>query len=172
MKNNLIIAFAVLISSFTYAQQKTSSLAFMGGITEKKGLGFMGNYTYTSENANYEFAVLHSIFEEEEGENPLTFSNTTLNVGYLHSVIRNATNSISINIGGGISGGYESIPTSDDVVLVSESGFIAGVYGVLQADFYLSDTISILLRAQENYNVISTTGKANPFLALGIKFNL
>ena len=171
MKNNLIIAFTILISSFSYAQQKTSSLAFMGGITAEKGLGFMGNYTYTSENANYEFAVLHSIFKEE-GENPLTFSNTTLNIGYLHSVIRNATNSISINIGGGVSGGYESIPTPEDIVLVSESGFIAGVYGVLQADFYLSDTISILLRAQENYNVISTTGKANPFLAVGIKFNL
>lgn len=171
MKNYLIIAFTILISSFSYAQQKTSSLAFMGGITAENGLGFMGNYTYTSENANYEFAVLHSIFKEE-GENPLTFSNTTLNVGYLHSVIRNATNSISINIGGGVSGGYESIPTPEDIVLVSESGFIAGVYGVLQADFYLSDTISILLRAQENYNVISTTGKANPFLAVGIKFNL
>ena len=37
MKNNLIIAFTILISSFSYAQQKTSSLAFMGGITAEKG---------------------------------------------------------------------------------------------------------------------------------------
>lgn len=171
MKNKLIITCAIFFTAIGFAQQKTSSLSFMGGITEKKGLGFMANYTYTSLNSNYEFAVLHSLMKDESYKT-INYSTTTLNVGYLHSVIRNTNNSISVNLGAGISAGYESITKDDEVVLKSESGFIVGAYAVLQTDFYISDSFSILFRAQENYYVISTTGDFNPFIAAGIKFNL
>lgn len=171
MKNKLIITCAIFITCIGFAQQKTSSLSFTGGITEKEGLGFMANYTYTSLNSNYEFAVLHSMFKEET-ITPVDYSTTTLNVGYLQSIIRNTNNSISVNIGAGITGGYENIPKNEEVVLESESGFIVGGYAVLQTDFYISDSFSILFRAQENYFVITTTGNLNPYIAAGIKFNL
>ena len=171
MKNKFIITCAIFFTALGFAQQKSSSLSFMGGITEKKGLGFMANYTYTSLNSNYEFAILHSLMKDEKYES-INYSTTTLNVAYLHSIIRNTNNSISVNLGAGITGGYESIPKNDDVVMESESGFIVGAYAVLQTDFYISDSFSILFRAQQNYYIISTTGSMNPYLAAGIKFNL
>lgn len=171
MKNKLLIACAFLCSTFAFAQQKSSSLAFSGGITEKSGLGLMANYTYSSLNSNYEFSVLHSMFKEEN-ITPINYSTTTLNLGYLHSVIRNSNNSISVNIGAGVSGGYESVPANDDFILESKSGFIVGGFAVVQTDFYISDTFSIVFRAQQNYLAIATTGNMNPYLAAGIKFNL
>jgi hypothetical protein len=170
----IIVTCVVLISAFSFGQQKTSSLSFLGGITEKKGLGFMANYTYSTNNSNYEFAILHSLFKDETFENTsINYSTTTLNVGYLNTVVRNTNNSVSINLGLGIIGGYESVPKQNEpIIITSKSGLIVGAYGVLQTDFYISDSFSIIIRAQENYLAISTTGKFNPYLAGGIKFNL
>ncbi|WP_134344417.1 conjugal transfer protein TraO [Flavobacterium psychrophilum] len=170
----IILTCALLISALSFAQQKTSSLSFLGGITEKKGLGFMANYTYSTNNSNYEFALIHSLFKDENFENnPINYSNTTLNVGYLNTVVRNTNNSIALNLGVGVIGGYESVPKQNEPIIVnSKSGFIAGAYAVIQTDFYISDTFSIIVRAQENYLAISTSGKFNPYLAGGVKFNL
>lgn len=172
-KTLLVISCSLLLSTFGFAQQKLSSLSLIGGITEKKGLGFMVNYTYNSNNSNYEFAVLHSLFKDESiAETSINYSTTTLNIGYLHTILRNTNNSITLNTGLGVAGGLESIPETDNVVLTSKSGFIAGVYGVIQTDFYISDNISILIRGQQNYFFITSTGKLNPYIAGGIKFNL
>jgi Conjugative transposon protein TraO len=173
MKKFLISCIALSVSSFAFSQQKSSSLSLIGGITEKKGLGFMVNYTYSSNNSNYEFAALHSLFKDQSIESTtIDYSTTTLNVGYLHTVLRNTNNSIALNLGGGVTGGYESISTPEKIVLTSKSGFIVGLYGVIQTDFYLSDNFSLLFRAQENFMFISTTGKLNPYISAGIKFNL
>lgn len=171
MKIKIITLFALIISCSAIAQQKNSSLSFTGGITEKDGLGFMMNYTYSSNNANYEFAVLHSIFKDDKIPD-IDYSITTLNIGYLQTVLRNTNNSITLNIGAGLIGGYENIPENKDVIIKSESGLVAGAYAVLQTDFYISDTFSIILRGQQNYLGITNTGAFNPYIAGGIKFNL
>ena len=99
------------------------------------------------------------------------FSTTVLQLGYLHSILRSRDNSISINFGIGAFGGTQTIPDNKEVIIKSKGELIAGVYGVAQLDFYTSDNFAFVLRAQENYNIKTTTGKTNPYIGLGLKFN-
>ncbi len=153
--------------------QLNSSISFSGGIVDKKeSYGFMVNYNYNSNNSNYEIGILHSMFKKAiSPEIDAEFSNTTLQAGYLHTLIRSRDNSISLNFGLGVFGGYESIKENKDIIITSENGPIYGGYGVGQLDFYTSDNFAFILRAQENYYLESNTGDFNPYIAFGLKFN-
>lgn len=169
---NLFYLVIFLFCGYIANAQLNSSLSFSGGAVEKESYGFMVNYTYNNNNSNYEIAVLHSMFNKSVNDDIDTkFSETTLNLGYLHTLIRSRDNSISINFGLGVFGGYQNIPENDDIVIVSESGATYGVYGVGQIDFYVSDNFGFILRGQENYHVNSSSGTFNPYLAFGMKFN-
>lgn len=172
MKKAFLIILFLSISQFTSAQLN-SSITLSGGIVEKKeSYGFMVNYNYSSNNSNYEIGVLHSIFKKAiSSEIDVEFSNTTLQAGYLHTLIRSRDNSISINFGLGVFGGYTSIAENNNVIITSENGPAYGAYGVGQLDFYTSDNFAFILRAQENYYVESETGDFNPYIAFGLKFN-
>ncbi len=167
----ILILFIFSISSSLFAQYN-NSLTISGGFVQENSYGGLINYNYNSNNSNYEIGVLHSIFNlEPTPEIKSTFSTTTLQLGYLHTLVRSRTNSIFINAGIGAFAGTETIKESDDYIVLKEGGLIAGMYGAAQLDFYTSDNFAFILRAQENYNFKSTTGRMNPYLAFGFKFN-
>lgn len=167
----LLLIFIFSISSNLFAQYN-NSLTISGGFVQENSYGGLLNYNYNSNNSNYEIGVLHSIFNlEPTPEVKSSFSTTTLQLGYLHTLIRSRTNSIFINAGIGAFAGTESVKKSDDYIVKNEAGLVAGAYGVAQLDFYTSDNFAFILRAQENYNFKSTTGKMNPYIGFGLKFN-
>ena len=155
----------------SYSQLK-NSVSLSGGIVQEESYGFLLNYNYNTNNSNYEIGIVHSIFKKRENESFETeFSNTSLQLGYLHSVLRNRNNSLFINLGIGVFGGYENVKEYDNLVLISKSGPIGGVYGVGELDFYISDKFAFILRGQQNYLLKSSTGKMNPYFGFGVKFN-
>lgn len=170
-----LIFLLLLFSSiyFVHAQDSYNSITFTGGVVEKQSYGFMINYTFTKDNSNYEVAALHSMFEKEINENVTTkFSQTTLNLGYLHTLIRSRDNSISINFGVGVFGGYQNIPKNSEIIIISKDGPVYGLYAAGQINFYTSDNFAFVLRGQQNYYIESSdTGKTNPYLAFGLEFN-
>ncbi|POR20971.1 hypothetical protein BWK57_11805 [Flavobacterium columnare] len=171
MKNS-ILAIALFCSGFGFSQN-SNSISFNSGITGNKSFGGMINYNYNTNNSNYEIGGVYSNFKDSQVEGKeLQFNTIALQLGYFHNVVRNRTNSILISPGIGITGGYESLNNNDkNIVVKSKDGFIAGIYGGAQLDFYISDNFAINLRGQQNYYVISTTGKTNPFISVGLKFN-
>lgn len=161
----------ILISTKSFSQLK-SSLTLSGGVVEQKSYGFLVNYNYNNDNSNYEIGINHSIFNKDIKEGLTTqFSTTVVQLGYLYSFVRSRDNSISINFGAGAFAGAQTIPENKDIIILSKNGLIAGAYGVSQLDFYTSDNFAFVLRAQQNYNFKSTTGKYNPYFGLGLKFN-
>jgi hypothetical protein len=166
----LILTFAIFTN--TYAQYN-NSVSVSGGFVQENSYGGLINYNYNSKNSNYEIGVLHSMFKQSVNSSvDLDFSDTSIQLGYLHSIIRSRNNAISINFGAGVFGGYESVKGNDEIILKSKNGPIAGVYGVGQLDFYTSDNFAFVLRAQENYLFKTlNTGKMNPYFGFGLKFN-
>lgn len=163
------LCFGFLTNSYA---QLNNSITLSGGVVQKDSYGFLINYNYSSNNSNYEVGVVHSIFNKSiNSDIDATFSNTSLQLGYLHSVLRSRDNAISINLGLGLFGGYENIPKNEDLVVVSESGPIYGMYAAGQLDFYTSDNFAFVLRAQQNYVLQSSTGSYNPYFGFGLKFN-
>lgn len=171
MKKILLI-FILSISSNLFAQYN-NSLTISGGFVQENSYGGLINYNYNSNNSNYEIGVLHSLFKQTINSTvDLEFSDTSLQLGYLHSIVRSRDNSISINLGVGVFGGYESVKENNEIILKSKNGPIAGAYGVGQLDFYTSDNFAFVLRAQENYLFKTlNTGKMNPYFGFGLKFN-
>jgi hypothetical protein len=167
------IVFIVLILISTKSlSQLNSSVTLSGGAVEKKSYGFLVNYNYNNNNSNYEIGVNHSIFNKDIKPGLTTkFSTTVLQLGYLYSLFRSRDNSISINFGAGAFAGAQTITQNNDIIIKSENGLIAGLYGVSQLDFFTSDNFAFVLRTQQNYNIKTTTGKYNPYIGLGLKFN-
>ncbi|MFK7102231.1 conjugal transfer protein TraO [Flavobacterium oreochromis] len=171
MKKTILSLF-LAFSALGYSQN-SNSISFNGGITGNKSFGGMINYNYNTNNSNYEIGGVYSTFKDTQVEGKeLQFSTIALQLGYFHTIVRNRTNSILINTGLGVTGGYESLKNDDkNIIVKSKDGFIAGVYAGAQLDFYVSDNFALNIRGQQNYYAISTTGKTNPFISLGLKFN-
>ena len=170
MKKILLILALALTN--VLCAQLNNSISVSGGFVEKDSYGGLFNYNYNNNNSNYEVGVLHSIFNLKPSEEvKASFSTTTLQLGYLHTLLRSRTNSIFINSGIGVFAGTENVKESPDYIIKKEGSVIAGAYVVAELDFYTSDNFAFILRAQENYNFKSTTGKMNPYIAFGLKFN-
>ena len=161
-----------MLTSLLANAQLKNSLSINVGLVSKNTIGFNTNYAYISNNSNYEIGGTYSRFESTPIENIKTkFSTLTLNLGYLHNLVRSSDNSINILAGAGVFGGAETIEDNSKVTITSKGGFIGGVYGVGELNFYVSDNFAFNVRLQQNYNVKSTTGKTNPFIGAGLKFN-
>jgi len=169
MKKILFVKF--MLCCFFMNAQYNNSLTLYGGYVEDDSFGVLANYTYSSENSNYEVGVLHSMFSQPQGNTKIDFSNTSLQAGYLQTVYKSYSNSFIINLGAGLFAGYENIPNNKDLNISSESGIIYGLYGAGQVDIYLSDVFAVVCRVQQNYTIESESGHFNPLLAVGIKFN-
>jgi len=169
MKKIVCLTF-MLFLCFVNAQNE-NSLALYGGYVESESPGVLVNYTYSSDNSNYEIGVLHSMFVQDHKDIKVKFSNTALQLGYLQNVHRSISNAVAINLGAGLFVGYEKIPDNKQLNVSSESGIIYGLYGAGQLDIYVSDFFALVLRAQQNYTIKSKSGDFNPLLALGIKIN-
>ncbi|WP_395076779.1 conjugal transfer protein TraO [Flavobacterium sp.] len=177
MKIKLIIA-SLFIGMASNAQQKSSSIDIHGGIVGKLSgssipIGIMAGYNYNTGNNTYEFNVLYSKFNDKLNESKsIEYNTIVLNIGYLRTIARNTSNSMAINLGAGFLGGLENIPSDNTVVITSKGGGTVGLYAVGNIDFIITDSVSIKLRGQQNYYILGTTGKFNPFIGLGISFNL
>ena len=177
MKNIIIIA-TLFLSLISNAQQKSSSIDIYGGVVGKLSdgsipYGIMAGYNMTSGQNTYEINFLYSKFNDKISEvKTIDYSTIVLNLGYLRTIARNTSNSMAINAGIGILGGIETIPSDNSVVITSKGGGTAGAYLAGNIDFIITDNLAIKLRGQENYYIIGSTGKFNPFIGVGISFNL
>jgi len=165
----IILSF-LLVTSISYCQISENSIALSAGITEKDGSGVLLNYNYKEKRSIYEAGVLYSRFKDTQYI-AVDYNVITLQVGYLYDAFRNNRNSFNFSIGGGISGSYESIENPNKIELKSKNGFFFGFYAVAQAELYIIEKLSFLVRAQQNYSPNATTGAFNPYIGAGIKFN-
>jgi hypothetical protein len=174
MKKNVFVLLSLIASLTTsFAQESQSSVSVLGGVTEKDGFGGMVGYAYSVGKNSYEIVASHSIFKDHQFDE-IDYSVSSLQLGYMRDLIRNNKNSIIINGGGGIQAGYELIGKTEnqDITINSKNDFVYGLYADIQIDVFLSDRISFILRAQENYLITTSTGKLNPFFGGGFKINL
>lgn len=173
MKKLIVLIIALCFYNISFSQLK-NSVSISGGFVDnnEQSIGGLITFTHSNNNSNYELGISHFIFEKKY-ENDLvgTFSSTNLNLGYLYTFIRDRSNTININFGGGVLAGYEKIDKNDELILKSQSGPIAGVYASLNLDFYIFDRLAFNLKGNEYYLFKSTTGSMNPFISAGLKFN-
>lgn len=171
-KSKQIVLFIIFSLFFSNILEAQNSISFIGGITGEKSYGGLVNYSYSFNNSNFDIGLNYSIFEDTQlQDEKVSFNNTLLQLGYSHTILRNRSNSININMGLGALAGFESIEDNPKLILKSKSGFVAGAYGGLQLDFFVTDNFGFVLRYQQNYFANSTTGNTNPFAAAGLKFN-
>ncbi|NJM79003.1 MAG: hypothetical protein HC854_04065 [Flavobacterium sp.] len=172
MKKNLITIILITISLFTYSQ-KRNSITINGGFVDynEESIGAMITFTKSKNNSNYEIGVSHFIFEKLYNNKNGNFTSSNINLGYLYTFLRDRSNTLNFNIGGGAFAGYEKINETDELIIKSESNYIGGFYASLNFDIYLFENFALNLKGNQYYLIKSTTGNLNPFVAVGVKYN-
>lgn len=165
-----IFILSMLFGLSSYSQDNVKSIALQYGITGKESNGFSLNYNFAHVKNNYEFGAYYYAFKDNSYI-PIEFTSMGVNLGYLYNALHTKTNRFVFSVGAGLNAGVSKIKAPANVTLISKDGFEYGVYAVAQNDIYLSEKISFLIRIQQNYFMNSTTGKLNPFVGAGFKYN-
>ena len=169
-KIHIIIIF-LLIFQYSSSQTKATGISFLGGYVGEKSVGGILLTSIYFERNIYEFGVYHNSFLNINYKE-VKHSVTGLKVGYMYNALVSRYNFFIIGVGLGANVGMSKINNVENYPLISKEGLEYGFYGALALDIYISDKTSFVIRAEENYSINSTTGKLNPFIGGGFKFNL
>ncbi|WP_422859186.1 conjugal transfer protein TraO [Flagellimonas sp. S174] len=142
------------------------------------GYGISGNLNYYHNTTDYFQLSIVAAFSEEQPNSAVEFpfEDYLVNVGYFTTVLTSPRRGTSIFFGGGPSVGYEII--NDNVVEVSfgvpipESTFVYGVYASFEMNFYLTDSLSLIVPITGIYHHNSEVEEIKTLLGLGIRFYL
>lgn len=172
----------ILISSSIRAQRNyASSVGASIGYTQD-GYGFQASYNYHLGRYRYVQGAIFTSFSKQTYETnsnsvDIPYMIMSFNLGYFDTVFRTNNKKFSIYLGGGITGGYESINNGDKelfngAIIDSESQLIYGGFVASELDFELNNSTSFILRIQEYYHVNSDLGNLIPYVGGGLRYQL
>ncbi|AWX44792.1 hypothetical protein HME9304_01797 [Flagellimonas maritima] len=178
-KNGLAFAFLLFTGlASLQGQRSKTAVEFAPGYAQE-GFGIKGAFNYYHNRTDYLHANILATFSKEKTSTAVTvpYNIFLFNAAYFTPVIKSKDNSNSLYTGGGISLGYESIngnepDLEDNSLLVSESGLLYGFYGGINADYFLSDSFSLILPIDLFYHFGSDLGNIHFFTGLGVRYHI
>lgn len=181
MRNFIIILLLVLANGHTSWAQNSgnyaSSIGLSGGYAED-GLGVMATYNYHLSRNRYAQLSVFAAIAEDKGNFNIPYNIFTVQPGYFIKVWEQRRfKKYSLNLGGGAIVGYEVINNGNNLldtgaVINAKSQFIYGVYLGMEGEINISNSFSILLKANEYYHVNSDVGNFYPYVGAGLRYFL
>lgn len=159
------------------SQNYSSGIGLIAGYTED-GIGSLLNYNYYLERDSFIQGGLYLSFNEDKNGNyEIPYNDFTFNLGYFKSVFSSRRNNFKTHIGGGLVGGYEVVNNGSNIlesgaVILNKSKFIYGAFASVEAEFYLNNEWSFLLKANQFYHHNSELGTLTPLVGLGFRYFL
>ncbi|MEM9077007.1 MAG: conjugal transfer protein TraO [Bacteroidota bacterium] len=163
--------------SLIRAQRSDASFGVLP-VYKVNGYGISGNFNYYHNATDYFQLSLVAAFSEEQPNSAVAFpfEDYLVNIGYFTTVLTSPRRGISIFFGAGPSLGYEIV--NNDVVEVSfgiqtpESIVVYGAFASFEMDFYLTDSLSLIVPTTGVYHYNSEVEDIKLLLGLGIRFYL
>lgn len=176
-KSNILFYILFVVTSVLYSQNYSSGIGLTGGITQD-GYGALANYNYYIDRDDFVQAGLYLSFanDEYEGEK-IPYNLFAFHAGYFKTIWKSRNRSFALSIGGGGIAGYEIINNGEEelptgALIENNSKFIYGLYGGVEMDYYLSEKVSLLLKANQYYHINSELGELVSFGGIGIRYFL
>lgn len=178
IKKRIYYIFLVLFSTSYLLTAQTNYFGSLGGSIGyvQDGFGFEINYNY---NLNrYECLqgnVMFNFSKKKYKGYKIPTQIYTINSAYFKNVWDSRRKKITQSLGAGITLGYERLNKNskdlpDGALLLSNSKFIFGPFVASDTEFYLNDFYSLILKAQESYQINSEAGKFIPFISIGLRY--
>lgn len=159
------------------AQNYASSLELSSGIVED-GYGINAGYNYYLNRFRYiQGAVFLSFAEDNQQGFSVPYNNFTLNIGYFNNIIEALNRKFTASLGAGPVVGYEIINNGEQqlstgALVNNSSEFIYGGFVGAELDLYLSESFSIIGKANQYYHPSSDLGQFAFFGGVGIRYIL
>lgn len=159
------------------AQNYASSLELSSGVVED-GYGINAGYNYYLNRFRYiQGAVFLSFAEDNQQGFSVPYNNFTLNIGYFNNIIEALNRKFAASLGAGPVVGYEIINNGEQelstgALVNNSSEFIYGGFVGAELDFYLSESFSIIGKANQYYHPSSDLGQFAFFGGVGIRYIL
>lgn len=178
MKNPLIILL-LFISFNSYSQygKFASSLGVSSGYVED-GLGVMFTYNNHMDRRSYiQVSILGtSSVDKVKDLYEIPYNVFTLQPGYFYRFYESRyKKNFSAFVGGGALLGYEIINNGENTldngaIINAKSQFLYGGFVGVEAEYVLSDSFSLLFKANQYYHANSDVGKLFPYVGIGIRY--
>lgn len=173
------MAFVFFISTWGYSQNGNyaSSVGISGGYAED-GFGLMATYNYHLNRDRYAQLSVFAAIAEDKGTFDIPYNIFTVQPGYFIKVWEQKNfKKYALNLGGGATFGYEVINNGNNLletgaIIDAKSQFIYGAFLGLEGEFTLSNSFSLLLKANEYYHVNSDVGNFYPYAGIGLRYFL
>ena len=159
------------------AQNYASSLELSSGIVED-GYGINAGYNYYLNRFRYiQGAVFLSFAEDNQQGFSVPYNNFTLNIGYFNNIIEALNRKFTASLGAGPVVGYEIINNGEQelstgALVNNSSEFLYGGFVGAELDLYLSESFSIIGKANQYYHPSSDLGQFAFFGGIGIRYIL
>ncbi len=170
---------AIFIGTLVYAQNGNyaSSIGLSGGYAED-GFGIMATYNYHLNRDRYAQLSVFAAVAEDKGSFDIPYNIFTVQPGYFVKVWEQKNfKKYALNLGGGAIIGYEVINNGNSLletgaIIDAKSQFIYGGFLGLEGELTLSNSFSLLLKANEYYHINSDIGNFYPYAGIGLRYFL
>lgn len=182
MKSNALISIVFILFSLTIGNAQNggnyaSSIGVSGGYAED-GYGIIATYNYHLNRNRYAQLSIFGAIAEDKGTFDIPYNIFTVQPGYFIKVWEERRfKRYSINLGGGGIIGFEVINNGNNeletgAIIDARSQFIYGVYAGMEGEITISNSFSILIKANEYYHINSDIGNFYPYAGIGIRYFL
>ncbi|QCE40548.1 hypothetical protein E9099_03655 [Psychroserpens sp. NJDZ02] len=140
-------------------------------------------YIPTSINLNYfvdreqfiQGGIYYSKGVVKNGNIEVPFNVFAFNAGFFQDVFASRISSFKFSLGGGVLVGSEIVNNGENqlpsgITLKDRSKIIYGGYLSAEMELYLSNELSFVLKANENYHINSDLGELIPFFGAGLRY--
>lgn len=176
IKLTIMVLFLTTLG-YTQGGNYASSIGISGGYAED-GFGLMATYNYHLNRNRYAQLSVFAAFAEDKGSFDIPYNIFTVQPGYFFKIWEQRNfKRYAINVGGGVIIGYEVINNGNSLletgaVLEARSQFIYGGYLGLEGELTLSNSFSVLIKANEYYHANSDIGNFYPYIGIGLRYFL
>jgi len=178
IKTLLTVLFIATLSYTAHSQNGAVSIT--GGITQDGYAGVISyNYYWDRYSSDFMQGSVFLNFSEQDYSDTIKvpYNDFTVNLAYFKNIVESRSGSLKIAIGAGAVFGYEILNNGtkeldNGAIIASKSGFIYGAFLGLDTDIYLSDTVSVVLKANQYYHVNSDVGEFLPYVGTGMRIFL
>ena len=178
-KQGSFILFLMALFVISFAQVNAQSTnASLGIVPNYKvnGYGISVNFSYYHNPTDYFQLHLVAAFSKEQPNAAVQFpfKDYLANLGYFTTVLTSERRGISIFFGGGPAVGYEiteeSRSESSIITQPANQVFVFGAFASFEMDFYLTDTLSLVVPTTGIYHYNSDVEEIKLLLGLGLRW--
>lgn len=172
---NIFFSLILLFCISTYSQTFNNSVAVTGGITPS---GFAADFSFNYRlhyNSWVQLRVYGSMEELEVNNDKLPYQNFAGTLSYFINVYRNRRHTFNVAAGLGGLVGKEILNNEERRLSVIEaidgqSKIIFGVSGDLEADFYITEHFSFIIKTSQYAHINSDFGLLTNYTGAGIRY--